>query len=189
MLAGGDRQIADNVQRVPATGSPTVDHRDDYLRHRANQPLDFQDVQPPAFDLLPCGIDAGFIGTGDVRIMASGITVSGTPPNSLVTAGAEGPTAIFRRRPVARQQHRAHVGAAPGVVECSVELVDGVWAERVAHLGAVEGDAHDSVAAGVAYVAVVGDVGQVGESVDGAPLAGVERVGLAVWAGGVRRAT
>ena len=64
------------------------------------------------------------------------------------------------------------------MVEYPVELVDGVRAESVAHLRPVEGDAHDPVAPGGTYVAVVGDIGQVFEAWDGAPLGGIEGAGV-----------
>ena len=50
-----------------------------------------------------------------------------------------------------------------GVVEGAVQLVDGVGAEGVAHLGPVEGDAHRAGVDGP----VVGDVGQLAQLVDG----------------------
>ena len=61
----------------------------------------------------------------------------------------------------------------------------GVGAKRVAHLGAVECDAHGAVGTRVADVAVVSDVGEV-EAFDLAPLAGVEGLGGGVLHGGNR---
>jgi hypothetical protein len=58
------------------------------------------------------------------------------------------------------------------VVEHAVELVDGVRAEGVEHLGAVEGDAHTPQV----DRAVVGDVGEVLETGHLRPGSGVERL-------------
>jgi hypothetical protein len=55
------------------------------------------------------------------------------------------------------------------VVEHPVQLVDGARAERVAHLGPVEGDAHRSLAHGT----VIRDVVEV-ETVDRFPRGGIE---------------
>ena len=75
------------------------------------------------------------------------------------------------------------------MVEHAVQLVDGVRAERVADLGAVERDAHHGQvpgdgaggrlrpAPGRANPAVVGEVGEVLEAVDRAPARRVEGVG------------
>ena len=62
------------------------------------------------------------------------------------------------------------------MVERTVELINSVWAERVAHLRAIEGDAYDAVLAAGADMPVVGDVGEIGKAVDGLPLRGVKRV-------------
>jgi hypothetical protein len=69
-------------------------------------------------------------------------------------------------------QHDAHVAPLPRVVEHAVELVDGVRAERVAHLGTIEGHAHDAER----DVAVVREVGE-REPGDVLPLRGVEERG------------
>src|SRR5690606_23838494 len=80
--------------------------------------------------------------------------------------------AVLGGRAVAGEQHDTDVGGHPRVVERSVELVDRVRPEGVAHLGPVEGDPH----AAQLDVPVVGDVGEV-EALHLAPLCGVERVG------------
>ena len=71
------------------------------------------------------------------------------------------------------------------MIQGLVELVNGVGAKRVAHLGAVECDAHGAVGTRVAHVAVVGDVREI-EALDLAPLAGVEGLGGGVLHGGNR---
>lgn len=58
------------------------------------------------------------------------------------------------------------------MVEGDVQLVDGAGPERIANLGAVEGDAHRALVDG----AMVGDVGEV-EALDGAPCRRIEQLG------------
>ena len=58
------------------------------------------------------------------------------------------------------------------MVEHPIQLIDGVWPKRVAHLGTVERDPHR----GVVDMPVVGDVGQIAEPVDGLPGVGVKRI-------------
>src|SRR5690606_11687179 len=105
------------------------------------------------------------------------VAVAVPAADALVAARAERPAAVLRAGPVAGEQHARDVAAHAGVVEHPVELVDGVRAEGVAHLGAVEGDAHDrqvAHAVGAALdAAVVGDVGEV-EALDVAPALRVE---------------
>src|SRR5665647_1870011 len=170
VLAAGDGQVGDHVQRVPATRGPAVDDRDDHLGHGADQPLHLQDVQPPR---------AG--GVDRVRGVPLGIPVPVPAPDPLVAAGAERPAAVARARPVAGEQDGPDVGAHPRVVEHPVQLVDRVRAEGVAHLGPVERHPdHGEVpwgAGGPVDAPVVGDVGQVTESVDVPPPRRVERLG------------
>ena len=177
VLARRERQVGDHVQRMPAAGRPPVDHRDDHLRHGADQPLHLQDVQAAALDL-----DAGLVdgiggGALDVGIMRRGVLVAGTAADALVAARAERPAAVLGGGAVAGQQHHAHVRRAARVVQRAVQLVDRVRAEGVAHLGAVERDADDAVLTLRAHVAVVRDVGEVLEPRHGAPLVGAERIG------------
>src|SRR5690606_23077374 len=102
--------------------------------------------------------------------LAAGVLVAAAAADALVAAGAEGPAAVLGTRAVAGEQHRADIGGHPRVVERAVELVDGVRAEGVAHLRPVEGHPHGALL----DVPVVGDIGQVLESGDGAPLRGIE---------------
>ena len=51
VLAGGHRQVADDVEAVAATGCPTVDEADDDLRHRADEALHLEDVKTPTLGL------------------------------------------------------------------------------------------------------------------------------------------
>ena len=143
------------MQAVPAAGGPAVDQADDHLGHEPDQPLHLEDVQPP-----------GARGVHGVRGLAGGVLVAGAPADALIATGAERPAAVLGRRPVSGQQHHADVRPHPGVVERAVQLVDGVRAERIAHLGPVECHPHGAVG----DVPVVGDVGQILETVDPRPL-------------------
>ena len=62
------------------------------------------------------------------------------------------------------------------MVEGAVELIHRMRAERIAHLRAVEGDAHDAIGPLRAHVPVVGDVREV-EPRHRLPLLGLERIG------------
>ena len=46
-----------------------------------------------------------------------GVLVAVAAPDALIAAGAEGPAAVLRRRPVAGEQHAADVAGHAGVVE------------------------------------------------------------------------
>ena len=85
-----------------------------------------------------------------------------SPPeqNAQPPSLGDGPLPVSRMTPTSERHAR--------VVEHSVELVDGVRPERVAHLGPVERDADGRLALPVDDVPVVGDVGQV-EALDGLP--------------------
>lgn len=98
------------------------------------------------------------------------VLVAATATDALIAAGAEGPAAVLLARSVAGEQYGAHVGRHPGVVECPVQLVDGVWAKRIAYLGAVEGDTNCALT----DMAVISDVGEILESGNWAPKLRVE---------------
>ncbi|SLC85326.1 Uncharacterised protein [Mycobacteroides abscessus subsp. massiliense] len=97
--------------------------------------------------------------------LAPGVLISGAPPDALVAAGAECPAAVLGTGTVSGEQHRTHVGSHPCVIQGAVQLVHGVRAEGVAHLGAVERDPYGACLASpigsVFDVPVIGDVGQV----------------------------
>ena len=143
------------MQAVPAAGRPPVDQADDDLGHEPDEPLHLQDVQPPGARRID-GL-GGF---------TRGVLVAAAAADALIATGAERPAAVLGGGPVAGQQHHADVGRHPGMVEGAVQLVDGVRAKSVAHLGPVERHPHRAVG----DVAVVGDVGQVLEAVDDSPL-------------------
>ena len=88
VLAAGDRQVADDVQRVAAAGRPAVDDGDDDLGHGADQPLHLEDVQPAARGPDPGRVDR-------VGGLALGVLVAAAAPDPLVAAGAERPAAVL----------------------------------------------------------------------------------------------
>src|SRR5690606_28225821 len=155
---------------MPAARGPSRDHRDDDLRHESDQTLHFEDVQSSRTGRVD-----------GVRRLAAGVLIAGPAANTLVTTGAERPAAVLRRRSVAGEQDATHIGAHPGVVERTVQLVHGVRTERVAHLRPVEGDADDAFAGPGPFRTVVCDVGEV-EASDLVPLCGVEQLrNLGMW--------
>src|SRR5206468_5166257 len=87
VLRRRDREVADDVQRVPAARRPTGHEGDDDLRHEADEPLHLEDVQ--AADALPTVL----------------VLVPVAAADALVAARAERPTAVLRARPVAGEQH------------------------------------------------------------------------------------
>jgi hypothetical protein len=108
--------------------------------------------------------------------LPGGVLIAAAPADALITAGAERPAAVLRAGPVAGQQHHADIRRRPCVLEHPVQLIDGVRTKRVAHLGAVERDPdHRPQRAVDGDMAVIGDVGQIGEPVDETPRRGVKR--------------
>ena len=131
------------MQRVPAAGRPARDHRDDDLRHEADEPLHLEDVQ--AADARAAAAGLGRARSAAASVAGVGVVlVAVATADALVAAGAERPAAVLRARTVAGEQDDADPRVLPGDVERAVELVDGVRAERVAHLGPVERDARDA---------------------------------------------
>ena len=169
VLAAGEGEVGDDVQAVPAAGRPARDHAEHDLRHEPDQPLALQDVQPAEPRLVD--------GVGGLPL---GVLVAGAAADPLVAAGAERPAAVLGARPVAGEDHAADVAGDPRVLEDPEQLVDGAGAERVAHLGTVEGDPHGAVLDGP----VVGQVLQVLEAGDRAPRGRVEDLGDVVSHGG-----
>src|SRR5699024_2856444 len=159
------------------------DDGDDDLRHGADETLHLEDVEAAALHPGAGLVDGGDVRRGVVGVVFAGVLVAGAAADALVAAGAERPAAVLLRGAVAGDEDDSDVRGPARVVECAVELVDGVRAEGVAHLGAVEGDADDAVPALRAHVAVVGDVGEVLEALDRLPLGGGEGIVCAVAAG------
>jgi hypothetical protein len=173
-----NRAVAHHDEGVPAPGRPAGDDGDDDLRHRPDQPLHLEDVQPAR----PLGVDLlATLGDTRVRVGVVGLVpVAVRPAHALVAAGAERPAAVLRGRPVPCEDDGPDVGRQPRVVQRAVELVDRPRPERVADLRAVERDADDrQVALDVprpVHAAVVGDVGAV-PALDLPPPGRVERLG------------
>src|SRR5690606_3147631 len=81
VLLGGDGQVTDHVQAVPAAHRPAGHDGDDDLGHEADEPLHLEDVETTD----PCRVDA-FLALILVAVLA---------PDSLVAAGAERPAAVL----------------------------------------------------------------------------------------------
>ncbi|SKV52166.1 Uncharacterised protein [Mycobacteroides abscessus subsp. massiliense] len=105
--------------------------------------------------------------------LAPGVLVAGAAPDALIAAGAECPAAVLGAGAVPGEQHRPDIGGHPGVVQGSVELIDGVRPEGIAHLGPVERDPDGPLA----DVPVIGDVGQILESRHRLPASRVKGIG------------
>ena len=117
---------------MTATGRPSWHECDDNLWHEANQALNLKYVQAAVARWIN-----SFGG------LALGILIAVAAANSLVSARAKGPAAILGRRAVAGQENHTDSRIHASVVEGLVQFVDGLWSERVAHLGPVERDAHN----------------------------------------------
>ncbi len=94
-VVGGDRQIADEVQHVPAADRVAGDHRDDRLGQAANLDVQVGDVEAP--DARPSGVVV--------------VQVPGVAAHALVAAGAE------RVGALAGEHDHADVGVLARVLE------------------------------------------------------------------------
>src|SRR5207248_603939 len=104
-----------------------------------------------------------------------GVLVPGAAADPLIAAGAEGPAAVLGGRAVAGDQHAADVAGHARVVQGAVQLVDGVRAEGVPDVRAVERDAHGAFPGAVLDAAVIRDVGEV-EARHGLPQSRIEQL-------------
>ena len=138
-------------------------------------------MQATALHLFAGGVHGGFIRGGVIMGVLGGVAVAGAAANALVAAGTKRPAAILFGRAIAGEQNRAHIRRAAGVIYCAVELVYGMRAKRIAHLRAVEGDAHDAVLAALAVEPVIGDIRQVLKTFYGMPQFRAERIIGAVF--------
>src|SRR5690606_1406464 len=89
VLGTGDREVADDVQRVPAPGGPAGHDGDDDLGHEPDQTLHLEDVQAAGAGRILDGVDG-------IRVL-----VAVTPADALVAARAERPAAVLGARSVA----------------------------------------------------------------------------------------
>src|SRR5262249_30351463 len=96
VLTTRERQIAHDVQAVAAADGPSRDDGDDDLRHEADQALHFEDVEPAEPRRVDAALPLVF-----VAVLAT---------NPLITARAERPTSVLRRRAVAGQKNATDVG-------------------------------------------------------------------------------
>ena len=93
--------------------------------------------------------------------------------NSLVTARAEGPTAIFFRWSVSGQKHHTNIGLHACVIKGSVELINGLRPKGVSHLGPGKTNSHNAKF----DMTVVADVGQGFKTTDALPRSGIKELG------------
>src|SRR5205823_2212172 len=124
-VQGGDREVAEHVQHVPAADRQAVDGRDHRLGDLADRAVQRLDLEQPA---------------------ARGPVVAAGRALLLVASRAEGALA----RP--RQRHHADVGRRPGSLEAVDQLVDGVRRERVQPRRAVDHDPAQALLYLVAHV-------------------------------------
>src|SRR6266498_77572 len=127
-VVGRDRQVADQVQDVPAADGVAGHHGD----HRLGQPADL--------DLQVEHVEAADPVVADVAVVAA---------DALVAAGAEGLGALTG------EDDHADLGVVAGGLERAGELEQRPWPEGVAHLRTADRDLGDSLGGLVADVAVV----------------------------------
>ena len=131
----GNRQVANHLQHMAAADGVARHQRDDHLRHRADEPLQIQHVEPrrPAL-----------------------VLVARRAAHALVAAGAKGVLAV-RVRPRAGQQHDADGRVLARVGEGVNHLEHRFRAERVALVRPVDRHLRDAVALVVEDVLVIAD--------------------------------
>ena len=162
VLGRRDGQVAHDVERMPAADRPSGNDGDDDLGHETDQALDLEDVEAA--------------GSGRVDRLGGvtfGVPVAGATPDSLISAGAEGPTTVLGRGTVPGEQYAPDVGRHPRMVEAPVELVDGMGPKGVANLGSIERHPNRTLISS----SVIGDVGQLLEAGDCDPAVGIEQLG------------
>jgi hypothetical protein len=158
VLGAGQRQVAHDVQASGRRPRPSRAPRDDDLGHEPDQPLHLEDVQP-----------AERAGSTAPARSPPRVLVAVLAADALVAARAERPAAVLGRRAVAGEQHAPDVAGLRAWSSAVYSSSTVLRAERVAHLGAVERDAHRALTVG----AVVGDVGE-REAGDGGPASRIE---------------
>ena len=125
-VVGGDREVTDDVQDVPAADRVTGDHR----HHRLGQPPDLHvqigHVEAAGRLVVP---RLGGIRAGHVAAVAAA--------HALVAAAAEG------QRTLAGEDDDADRGILAGALERVDQLDHRLRPERVAHLGPVDRDLRD----------------------------------------------
>ena len=92
MFFAGDREVAHDMQTMSAASSPTRDNTKNNFGHKANQTLYFENVQATAFAWI-----------NSFGSFALGIAITIAAANTLVSATAKSPTAVFGRWAIAGQ--------------------------------------------------------------------------------------
>ena len=118
-VVGGDREVADHVEHVPAADRVAGHHRDDRLR------------QPAHLD-----VEVGHVEAADARAAGH---VAGVAAHVLVAARAEG------ERALAGEDDHADGGVLARPLERVRDLDERLGAEGVPHLGPVDRDLRDPV--------------------------------------------
>ena len=85
MFAAGDREVTDDVQRMPAAGGPPRGHTDNDLGHEPDQPVHLHDVETPV---------AGRVDRRSGLAVVHGVAVAVLASDALVASRAERPPAI-----------------------------------------------------------------------------------------------
>lgn len=146
VFLGGKREIANNMETVSATDSPTRDNRNNHFGHESDEALHLENME---------AAETGRIdGVGGLAI---GVLVTVFAPDPLIAAGTECPTTVLWRRPIAGEEDASDISGLTSMVEGFVEFIDGVGAKGVPDLGAVERHPHGTGLTGT----VIGDVGEV----------------------------
>lgn len=172
MLAAGDRQISNNMQRMATPRSPPTHQGNNHLRHHPNQTLHLKNVQPPR----PGRINR----ISRLSAVVRHITVAITTTNPLIPTRTKSPPTITRAGSITGQQHRAHTGRHPGMIQNSGQLIHRVRPKRIAHLRAIKRHPHNRqihlpIPRSV-NTTVIGHVSQVLKPVNSAPHSGIKSV-------------
>ena len=183
VFARRQSQIADHMERVAPARSPAVDQANNRFGHGSDQALYLEDMKPAPFGLYSSLVYAFGAGGCDIGIVAGGVLVPGAAADTLISAGAKRPAAVFGRGAVAGEQNCSDIGGAARMIERAIQLVNGMGAKRVAHFRAVKGDSHNPVCAAATHVPVVGDVGEILKTRNRLPLRRVEGAGGGFWTG------
>ena len=162
VLSAGNSQIAHHVQGVPTAGRPAGNHRDNHLRHKPDQALNLENVEPPET-----------VAGGTLRIIPLVILVAFATPDALVAARTESPATIFDTRSVTGQKHHTDARVLSGILKGLIQLINGVRAEGVSHLRTVKRDARDLPT----IIVVVGHISEAVEARSLPPHGRIEQVG------------
>jgi hypothetical protein len=138
---------------MSTASGPTGNNTNNNFGHKANQALNFENVQATAFAWI-----------NSFGSFAFGIAITVAAANTLVSATAKSPTAVFGRRAIASQKYASDIGALSSMLKSGEEFINGMGTKRVANFGAIESDADSAML----NRSVVGDIGEF-ESGDDSP--------------------